>query len=121
MTDPKFIPPKVGGEVWPDGTPRTTPTSPLDTRDAMTAQIAKAFDVPIGMVDPRVVDPESSPGPWHYRAAWRIARVRPIYFVRRHVRIYMDQRDLWIGVYVSPDAIYVCPLPCIVFRWQRRA
>jgi hypothetical protein len=32
--------------------------------------------------------------------------------------IYFEKRDLWVGVYVAPDALYVCPLPCLVFRWE---
>lgn len=27
--------------------------------------------------------------------------------------------DLWVGVYVAPDAIYVCPLPMILVKWRR--
>jgi hypothetical protein len=29
--------------------------------------------------------------------------------------------DIWIGVYIAPQRIYVCPLPCLVFSWLRRA
>jgi hypothetical protein len=39
--------------------------------------------------------------------------------MRRRLRIYFYWRDLWLGVYVAPDAIYVCPLPTLVIRWQR--
>lgn len=39
--------------------------------------------------------------------------------MRRPDRIYFQPRDLWIGVYVAPDAVYVCLLPCLVFRWNR--
>jgi len=38
----------------------------------------------------------------------------------RRLRIYFYWRDLWLGLYVVPDAIYVCPLPTIVIRWQRK-
>jgi hypothetical protein len=39
---------------------------------------------------------------------------------RRHrLEIYLEPRDLWIGVFVAPSAVYVCPLPCLVFRWQQ--
>jgi hypothetical protein len=34
--------------------------------------------------------------------------------------VYLEPRDLWIGAYVAPHAVYVCPLPCLVFRWIRR-
>ena len=34
--------------------------------------------------------------------------------------VYLEPRDAWIGVYVAPKAIYVCPLPFLVIRWERR-
>lgn len=34
--------------------------------------------------------------------------------------VYLELRDLWIGVHVGPDAVYVCPLPVLVLRFQRR-
>ena len=33
--------------------------------------------------------------------------------------VYFDFRDWWVGVYVGAAAIYVCPVPCLVFRWRR--
>lgn len=33
---------------------------------------------------------------------------------------YIEPRDAWIGVYVAKKAIYVCPLPFCVLRWERR-
>lgn len=36
------------------------------------------------------------------------------------VRIYLDSRDWWVGYYRAEDYHYVCPLPCLVFRWARR-
>lgn len=33
--------------------------------------------------------------------------------------IYIDPRDIWIGAYVAERAVYVCPLPLLVFKWQR--
>lgn len=36
------------------------------------------------------------------------------------VQLYIEPRDIWIGVYVAPNAIYVCPLPLVVIRWDRR-
>ena len=38
----------------------------------------------------------------------------------RRLRVYWEPRDLWVGVYIAVKAVYVCPLPCLVFRWQRR-
>jgi hypothetical protein len=33
--------------------------------------------------------------------------------------LYVEPRDAWVGVYVAPDAVYVCPLPFLVARWTR--
>lgn len=41
--------------------------------------------------------------------------------MRRKIALYLEPRDAWIGVYVGPNAIYVCPLPFVVIRWTRRA
>lgn len=35
------------------------------------------------------------------------------------LKIYIEPRDIWVGVYVAPKAVYVCPLPLLVFRWRR--
>jgi len=32
---------------------------------------------------------------------------------------YLEPRDVWVGVYVAEQAVYVCPLPCVVVRWSR--
>jgi hypothetical protein len=36
------------------------------------------------------------------------------------LRIRLEPRDAWVGVYVASDAVYVCPVPFLVIRWQRR-
>jgi hypothetical protein len=33
--------------------------------------------------------------------------------------VYIEPRDIWVGVYVAEAAVYVCPLPLLVFKWQR--
>lgn len=33
---------------------------------------------------------------------------------------YFDFRDWWVGYYRGPHHHYVCPLPCLVVRWQHR-
>lgn len=38
----------------------------------------------------------------------------------RRLSVYLEPRDWWIGVYVAPGAVFVCPLPTLVIRWQRR-
>ena len=35
------------------------------------------------------------------------------------VQLYIEPRDLWIGVYIAPAAVYVCALPMLVIRWSR--
>ncbi len=37
------------------------------------------------------------------------------------LRIYAQPRDWWIGVYIADDAVYVCPIPTMCWRWQRHA
>lgn len=36
------------------------------------------------------------------------------------VALYIEPRDVWVGCYISPDAVYVCPVPCCVIRWTRK-
>ena len=38
---------------------------------------------------------------------------------RPRVAIYVEPRDVWVGVYVAWEAVYICPLPMIVIRWAR--
>lgn len=35
------------------------------------------------------------------------------------IQLYIEPRDAWVGVYVDPKAVYLCPLPFIVVRWSR--
>lgn len=37
----------------------------------------------------------------------------------RRLQLYIEPRDIWFGAYVAPDAVYVCPVPLVVFRWDR--
>jgi len=36
-------------------------------------------------------------------------------------KVYIEPRDVWVGAYLPEDrsAVYVCPLPCLVLRWDR--
>lgn len=38
-------------------------------------------------------------------------------WVRGRLSVYWEPRDLWVGVYVARDAVYVCPVPTVVLRW----
>lgn len=38
---------------------------------------------------------------------------------RGRVEVYLEPRDIWIGVYVAADAVYICPLPLVVIRISR--
>ncbi len=33
--------------------------------------------------------------------------------------VYLDRRDWWVGLYVGPNHLYLCPLPTVVIRWKR--
>lgn len=37
------------------------------------------------------------------------------------VRVYLDARDWWIGLYVGPHHLSLCPLPTLVIRLRRPA
>jgi len=39
----------------------------------------------------------------------------------KRLRVYLEPRDAWIGAYVAEKAVYVCPLPFVVIRWERKA
>lgn len=34
--------------------------------------------------------------------------------------LVLEPRDLWVGVYVAPGAVYVCLVPCLPLKWERR-
>jgi hypothetical protein len=34
--------------------------------------------------------------------------------------VYIEPRDWWIGYYRGDTHHYVCLLPCVVIRWERR-
>lgn len=40
--------------------------------------------------------------------------------IGRRLAVYIEPENIWIGVYVAPDRVYICPLPLLVFRWSRR-
>ena len=35
--------------------------------------------------------------------------------------LVFEPRDLWLGLYIGPDAIYITLIPCLPFRWARGA
>lgn len=35
------------------------------------------------------------------------------------LEVHLDTRDLWVGVFVDTNAVYVCPVPCLVLRFRR--
>jgi hypothetical protein len=37
------------------------------------------------------------------------------------MKTYLDFHDWWIGYYRGDSHHYVCPLPTVVIRWDRRA
>lgn len=38
---------------------------------------------------------------------------------RVRARIYIEPRDIWVGVYVAEHAIYICPVPMVVIKIWR--
>jgi hypothetical protein len=39
---------------------------------------------------------------------------------RKPMKLYFDSRDWWIGYFRGEDHHYVCLIPTLVFRWERR-
>jgi hypothetical protein len=37
----------------------------------------------------------------------------------RRLSLVFEPRDVWIGFYVAPRAVYVCLVPCLPLRWER--
>ena len=35
--------------------------------------------------------------------------------------VVFEPRDLWLGLFIGPDAIYLTILPCLPIRWARGA
>lgn len=38
----------------------------------------------------------------------------------RRLRIQFRWYDLWVGVFIGPTDIFVCPIPCVALRWRRK-
>jgi hypothetical protein len=57
----------------------------------------------------------------HLLAEHRVHRVAAVKRLKagRRLAVYVEPRDVWVGAYVAADAVYVCPLPLLVFRWTR--
>ena len=34
--------------------------------------------------------------------------------------LIFEPRDIWLGVYLAPSAVYICLIPCLPVRWARR-
>lgn len=37
------------------------------------------------------------------------------------MHLYVEPRDAWVGVYVAPEAVYICPFPFVVIKLRRGA
>lgn len=44
---------------------------------------------------------------------------RRLRLFRGGVQVYLEPRDVWVGVYVSEDAVFVCLLPMLVIKVWR--
>lgn len=49
----------------------------------------------------------------------RAGRVANQRFRSGRLAVYLEPRDAWVGAYVAEHAVYVCPIPFVVFRWTR--
>lgn len=38
---------------------------------------------------------------------------------RGRLSVIAEPRDAWLGLFLGPEAVYVCLLPCLPVRWQR--
>jgi len=34
--------------------------------------------------------------------------------------LVFEPRDVWVGVFFGPGAVYVCVVPCLPLRWEKR-
>jgi hypothetical protein len=39
---------------------------------------------------------------------------------RGRLWVIFEPRDFWLGVFVSPRAVFVCLVPCLAVKWERR-
>jgi len=54
---------------------------------------------------------------------WRLRLARRLILGsrwRRTWKVYVEPRDWWVGYYRGDQHHYVCFLPCVVLRWNRR-
>jgi hypothetical protein len=93
--------------ITPPAVPRVTapPFSTADLAESLRPGVA-AFGRLADAIGP--LRPASVRAKW-YRRGW-LGRLR----------FYIEPRDIWVGVYVARDAVYVCPLPLVVIRYRRR-
>jgi hypothetical protein len=59
-----------------------------------------------------------SPNPWVVSYDWA-RTIGATAGGGRGLKVYVEPRDVWIGYYRGDRHHYVCPLPCIVIRWNR--
>lgn len=38
---------------------------------------------------------------------------------RGRLSLLFEPRDIWLGVFIGPGAVYVCLVPCVAVRWAR--
>lgn len=68
---------------------------------------------------PRPTNALVSPLPWRAEVRRRRGGIE---FRERlgQLALYLEPRDWWIGYYRGSSHHYVCVLPCLVIRWNRR-
>lgn len=51
----------------------------------------------------------------------RLRLLRSKRFPDGRLQLYIEPRDLWVGLFVAPAAAYLLLLPCLVIRWSTRS
>ena len=49
-----------------------------------------------------------------------MADLPKILWRRGRLWVIFEPRDGWVGFYVARKAVYVCLLPCLVVKWERK-
>ncbi len=54
-------------------------------------------------------------------SARRLRFLRSAQFPAGRLQVYIEPRDLWVGLFIAPAAAYLLLLPCLVIRWATRS
>ena len=57
---------------------------------------------------------------WDDIIRWRPSRYPLVLLRLRRVMVLFAWYDLWVGVFIGEDAVYVCPVPMLAVRIERK-